>query len=146
MRLYHSIALLLPDGRVLTGGGGAPGPVTNLNAEIYTPPYLYRQDLSGKLAARPIIHGAPAVASWGRNVALQTDAQSVRRVTLLRMGSATHSSDVEQRFMALKFSQSHGTVHVTMPASATLAPPGYYMLFVFRGQVPSVGHIIRLGD
>ena len=34
-RLYHSVALLLPDGRVLTAGGGAPGPVTNLNGEIY---------------------------------------------------------------------------------------------------------------
>jgi hypothetical protein len=34
-RLYHSTALLLPDGSVLTAGGGAPGPVKNLNAEIY---------------------------------------------------------------------------------------------------------------
>ena len=39
-RLYHSNALLLTDATVLTGGGGAPGPLANLNAEIYYPPYL----------------------------------------------------------------------------------------------------------
>lgn len=39
-RLYHSTSLLLPDATVLTAGGGAPGPVKNLNAEIYYPPYL----------------------------------------------------------------------------------------------------------
>jgi hypothetical protein len=31
-RLCHSAALLLPDGTALTGGGGAPGPVNELNA------------------------------------------------------------------------------------------------------------------
>ena len=31
-RLYHSTALLLPDASVLVAGGGAPGPVKNLNA------------------------------------------------------------------------------------------------------------------
>jgi hypothetical protein len=37
-RLYHNSALLLPDGSVLTAGGGAPGPINELNAEIYYPP------------------------------------------------------------------------------------------------------------
>src|SRR5512132_4550298 len=45
-RLYHSIALLLPDGSVLTGAGGAPGPVNNLTMEVYYPPYLF--DASGQ--------------------------------------------------------------------------------------------------
>ena len=40
-RLYHSNALLLPDATILVGGGGAPGPVVNTNAQIYYPPYLY---------------------------------------------------------------------------------------------------------
>ena len=50
-RLYHSTSLLLPDGSVLTAGGGAPGPVTNLNAEIYYPPYLFKKDGSGQPAS-----------------------------------------------------------------------------------------------
>ncbi len=44
MRLYHSTSVLLPDATLFTGGGGAPGPQTNLNAEIYYPPYLFKQD------------------------------------------------------------------------------------------------------
>ena len=56
-RLYHSFALLLPDATVLVGGGGAPGPLKNLNAEIYYPPYLF--DASGQRAARPGIVLAP---------------------------------------------------------------------------------------
>jgi hypothetical protein len=47
IRLYHSVALLMPDGTVLTGAGGAPGPVRNLNAEIYYPSYLHRRLAGG---------------------------------------------------------------------------------------------------
>ena len=43
MRLYHSTSLLLPDATVITMGGGTPGPETNLNAEIYYPPYLFNE-------------------------------------------------------------------------------------------------------
>ena len=44
MRLYHSTSILLPDATVLSLGGGAPGPQTNLNGEIYFPSYLYKAD------------------------------------------------------------------------------------------------------
>src|SRR5262249_46859073 len=36
-RLYHSTTILLPDATVLSLGGGAPGPLTNTNGEIYKP-------------------------------------------------------------------------------------------------------------
>ncbi len=146
MRLYHSTSLLLPDGRVFTGGGGAPGPQTNLNAEIYTPPYLYKQDGSGQLAMRPLITAAPTVATWGQVIPLKTDAAKVIRVTFLRMGSATHTVDFDQRFMSLSFQAQGGDVQATLPASANLAPPGYYMVFVFNeAGVPSEARIIKLG-
>ena len=59
-RLYHSSAILLPDATVLSVGGGSPGPVVNLNAEIYSPPYLF--DSSGQRSPRPIINTVPALS------------------------------------------------------------------------------------
>lgn len=146
MRLYHSISLLLPDGRILTAGGGAPGPQNNLNAEIYTPPYLYKQDFSATLATRPVITAAPTTATWGESIKLSMDSASVSRVTLLKTGSATHTVDFDQRFMELAYTASGSELNVTMPASPNMAPPGFYMVFVFnKAGVPSVAKIMRLG-
>lgn len=146
MRLYHSISLLLPDGRVLLAGGGAPGPVNNLNAEVYTPPYLYKQDWSGTLATRPAITSAPATATWGTRINVGTDVTGISRVTLVKTGSATHTVDFDQRFLPLTFTASSRTLSVALPTSANVAPPGYYMLFVFNSAgVPSVARIIKLG-
>jgi hypothetical protein len=147
MRLYHSISLLLPDGRVLTAGGGAPGPVTNLNGEIYEPPYLFKSDGSGTLATRPTIQSAPLQMAWGTSFNVQVvSATAVSKVALVKTGSATHSFDFDQRYLAPTFTQSDGTVTVQAPASAALAPPGNYLLFVFDAAgVPSVARIVRMG-
>lgn len=146
MRLYHSVSMLLPDGRVLTAGGGAPGPVANLNAEIYTPPYLYKQmDFAATLALRPTITSGPAVATWGQTISLGTDITGVKQVTLVKTGSATHTVDFDQRFIKPAFTVSGNTVKLTMPASPNVAPPGYYMVFVFNSAgTPSVAKIIKL--
>ena len=146
MRLYHSVSMLLPDARVVTAGGGAPGPQNNLNAEIYTPPYLYKQDMSATLATRPVITAAPTTATWGKAVAVTTDVTGISKVTLVKTGSVTHTVDFDQRFINLSFTASSKTLNVTMPANANTAPPGFYMLFVFNSAgVPSVAKIIRLG-
>jgi hypothetical protein len=146
MRLYHSVSMLLPDGRVLTGGGGAPGPVTNLNAEIYSPPYLYKQDWSGTLATRPVITAAPTTATWAKTVSVSTNVSGISKVTLVKTGSVTHTVDFDQRFLNLSYAGTGTTLTVSMPANANVAPPGYYMLFVFdKAGVPSVARIIKLG-
>jgi hypothetical protein len=67
-RLYHSTALLLPDASVLVAGGGAPGPQTNNNVEVYYPPYLFTS--AGTLAPRPAITGAPGVLNIGQTFAV----------------------------------------------------------------------------
>jgi hypothetical protein len=145
-RLYHSAALLLPDGTVLTGGGGAPGPISQLNAEIYYPPYLYLKDGSGKPAPRPTIVSAPAVAKLGEYIKVKLgSSEPIKAVTLHHTGSVTHSTDIEQSRLPLTFSQSGDTLTFKIPQNANNAPPGYYYLFVInQAGVPSVAKIISI--
>ena len=146
-RLYHSTSLLLPDATVLTAGGGSPGPQTNLNGEIFYPPYLYKNDGSGELAERPQIMAAPQQQlGWGESFDLEVaSATAISRVSLLRSGSATHSFNNEQRFLDLPFEQIGSTLRLRTPALRTLAPPGFYLLFVLDADgVPSIAKMIRL--
>ena len=140
-RLYHSTALLLPDGRVLAAGGGrAFGKVTSqLNAEIYSPPYLFK-------GARPTITSAPTAIGYGSNFVIETpDVSSIAMVSLVRPGAVTHGYNQDQRFLSLTFTQTPGGLQVQAPANANLAPPGYYMLFVLDTDgVPSAASFVRL--
>lgn len=147
-RLYHSNAVLLPDATVLTGGGGLPGPLTNMNAEIYYPPYLFEQDGSGRLAARPTLDTTAVAWSWGQKVQVQASSTlPITRVTLVGVSQATHAFNPGQRFMELAFTRKKAGLNVTLPASRTLAPPGYYLMFAFDANgVPSIGKMVRLLD
>jgi len=144
-RLYHSSTVLLPDATVLTAGGGPPGPVVNLNAEIYHPPYLFKKDGSGELASRPTIADHSTVRHGGSFTVDLGGSRTISKVALVRTGSSTHSFDMDQRFMELDFTQSGGRLTVSGPRNANVAPPGHYMLFVIDGNgVPSVASILRL--
>jgi hypothetical protein len=140
LRMYHSTALLLPDGRVLAAGGGRMSPVTDYQtAEIYSPPYLFK-------GARPTITAAPTSASIGSTISIQTpDAAQIKSIALVRLGSVTHTFDSDQRYVNLTFTQSNGGLEAKTPASANVAPPGYYMLFILNTSgVPSVAKIVKL--
>src|SRR4029077_17559836 len=138
-RLYHSIALLLPDATVLTGGGGAPGPVKNLNAEIYYPPYLYAPD--GTPAVRPTISPTDRLAyDPGATLSATVGPTDViARLTLVRTGSSTHSNNADERFIELSFTQVGQTLTTVLPSDSSQLVPGYYMLFAINtAGVPSV--------
>ena len=150
-RQYHSTALLLPDGRVLSSGGGICGTCDSVgylakNAQVFTPPYLFKPDGSGQLADRPVVDFAPAAASYGLPFRLDTaQAGSIAKVALVRLGAVTHSVNMEQRYVPLQFSAGAGSLTATAPANANIAPPGVYMLFVVDGAgVPSVAKIVTL--
>jgi hypothetical protein len=143
-RTYHSISLLMPDGRVLHAGSGdainVDGPAPDeKNAELFSPPYLFK-------GARPTISSAPSSASYGSTFSVGTpDASAISKVSLIGLGSVTHAMDQGQRFTWLTFTRQTGAVRVTAPASRALAPPGWYMLFVLNQDgVPSVARMIRL--
>lgn len=143
-RLYHSISLLLPDGSVMVGGGGAPGPQNNTNFELYFPPYLFTA--GGQLAPRPVIDAAPTVMDIGRTYTVDTSgAGPAARVVMIKTGSVTHSWNMEQRFVELTFAADGNRLAVQAPTRAADAPPGFYMLFVLDANgVPSEAKIVRV--
>ena len=152
-RQYHSSALLLPNGRVLSAGGGICGDCTRAgylakNAEVFTPPYLYKGDGSGELARRPRIASAPRVVDYGEPMTVGTSApRSIGKVAMVRLGAVTHSVNMEQRYVPLSFTARRRTLGVETPANPNIAPPGVYMLFVLKPNgVPSVARMIRIAE
>jgi galactose oxidase len=144
-RNYHSTALLLPDGRVFVGGGGDCGncATNHLNAEIFSPPYLFNPD--GTQANRPKILLAPSAASLGGTISVTTNGQ-IRAFELLRLSAVTHSVDNEQRRVPLQITSSAKTSYaLSVPSDPGVVPPGYYMLFAINPQgTPSLAQIIKV--
>ena len=150
-RGYHSATTLLPDGAVLSSGGGVPGPVTNLNAEIYYPPYLFQNNARGVAApaARPsIVSFSANTLGYGATLNLELGSAAViGKVALIRLGVTTHSFNTGQVYVNPAFSQNGNAVSVTMPKSGAVAPPGYYQVVVLDGNgVPSRAAIVGLGQ
>ena len=131
---------------MLTGGGGAEGPLTQLNGEIYYPPYLFKKDGSGEFEFRPEIIDAPtSMIGWAEDFSIQAD-ETIAKVTLVRAGAVTHSFNSETRFFNLPILRRSTIVTVRSPATANIAPPGVYLLFVWNEEgIPSIARMIELG-
>lgn len=141
-RTYHSVALLLPDGRVLSAGGDSSR--LSMEYEIFVPPYLEFAP------TRPTIsQSAPTAMQYGSyEYFFGTGApfgQGIAKAVLMRPGSVTHSQDSNQRYEELAFTAQDSGITVKPPANATLAPPGWYMMFVISSAgVPSLAHWVEL--
>ncbi|MEU9114165.1 kelch motif-containing protein [Streptomyces sp. NPDC048483] len=136
-RNYHSGALLLPDGRVMTFGSDSlyadkdntkPG-VFQQQIDLYTPPYLFRD-------SRPqLTDPGPRTVPLGGRVTYGTrHGATITKMRLLRPGSFTHVTNVEQRSIALDFTKTADGVTVTLPTDPSLVPPGWYMLHAVDGR------------
>jgi Galactose oxidase-like, Early set domain/Glyoxal oxidase N-terminus len=143
-RLYHSVALLLPDATVWLAGGNPSRGSYVQQMEIYQPPYLFNS--TGGLATRPSITSAPSSISYGNAFTVQTsDAASIAHVVLVRNGTVTHAFGMDQREVETSFTGGSGALTVTAPPNGNIAPPGYYMLFILNNSgVPSVAKFVQL--
>ncbi len=139
-RLYHSIALLLPDGRIAIGGGGHPDTfgVPEYRFEIFSPPYLFK-------GPRPSVSSAPTQSTYGQTFFVATpDSDSITKVALIPQPAVTHAFNLNPGYVPLSFTKVAGGLNVQAPANANLAPPGQYMLFLVNAAgVPSVATWLR---
>jgi hypothetical protein len=144
--LYHSTALLLPDGRVMRGGKDGqfqrdPYKYFEHRLELFSPPYLFA-------GPRPQILSAPQQGGYGHNITIgcQSPAE-IRRVALIRAGAVTHNFHMDQRYVGLEIvSVTGGDLTVKLPPNGGIAPPGAYMLFLVNAAgVPSVASMIKVG-
>jgi cytochrome oxidase Cu insertion factor (SCO1/SenC/PrrC family)/peroxiredoxin len=147
-RHYHSMALLLPTGQVMTAGGaqdrGCSVSVHN-TIEVFSPPYLFRGN-------QPMISRATKEVEHGQTIVIETpEANRIGRIVLARPMAVTHQTDSGQRVIPLTFRVTgNSTIEAQAPGGLppnSLAPPGYYMLFILdQDGVPSVAKWIHLGD
>jgi hypothetical protein len=147
-RFYHQTAILLPDGRVAVAGstgqeygpGHGGGSGNEFRIEVFTPPYLFR-------APRPDITFAPGMLAYDQQFDVGTSVESaVARAVLVRAGSVTHGVNTDQRLLELaERGRASGRLTVAAPRNASLAPPGYYLLFLIStAGVPSLGRFLQL--
>ena len=151
-RCYHSTAVLLPDGTVLSAGGGefilnegTPQQVANnpqdthYDAQVFSPPYLFK-------GPQPQITSAPDSVNYGDTFEIGTaQPAQIATISLIRLSSVTHSFNAGQRINFLPAQVAGGTLTATAPPNANVCPPGHYMLFIVSLQgVPSVAKIIQV--
>jgi hypothetical protein len=147
-RDYHSGGILLPNGSVLTLGGNPlfgnkqdTEPQTfNQEIDVYFPPYMFQGN-------RPGIVTAPKVMELGHSYLIKVSLpSSIKYLRLMRPDDPTHVTDVNERSIAVGFTQAgKGELKITLPSSSNLVPPSYYMLFAVNSKgIPSAGYWVQV--
>jgi len=139
-RVYHSTAILLPDGRVISMGSNPRSKMIEKSIEIFSPPYLFRGE-------RPVIEEYPERISSGEQFNITvTRARHTGQVVLMRPEVLTHVTNTDQRLLELEFKIASDTkLEVQGPPTLAHMPRGYCLLFVLSDEgVPSIGKFIKL--
>jgi hypothetical protein len=138
-RQYHSVALLLQDGRVWTAGTTLNFDTKELRTEIFSPGYVSE--------TRPSISGSISGGLYGGTITIPTpDAAKITKVSLVKASSTTHHYNTDQRLIWLqKTSSNASSITVKSPINSKIAPPGYYLIHILNSAgVPSKGKFIKI--
>jgi galactose oxidase len=144
-----------PDGRIFSGDGGAcdvkPGDsdahcdrtIDHSDGQIFSPPYLF--NANGTEAARPVISDlAQQPVKAGATLSFSI-SESLKSLSLIRLGSVTHSVNSDQRRIPLAFDIVEGAVATQLPSDYGILVPGFYYLFAVSEQgVPSIGKSVHV--
>lgn len=139
-RLYHSNAILLPDGRVIAVGSNPARKCEEKRIEIFFPPYLFQGD-------RPDILNPPETVDYGSMFEINTsDVDKIKSVAFIKASSTTHCLNPEQRYVGLEFEKKNSdTMSVRVPTNRNVLPPGYYMLFIVnKKDVPCIAPFVKV--
>ncbi|KAG5353007.1 hypothetical protein C0989_011155 [Termitomyces sp. Mn162] len=161
-RMYHSSAILLPDGSVLIAGSNPNVDVntttvfnTEYRAEIFYPHYF-------SATTRPTPSGVPTTISYGgpsfditvpagSYSGSSNTAAANTTVVLIRGGFTTHAMNMGQRYVQLNNTytvQTNGTIvlHVAQAPNPNILQPGPALLFVVVNGIPSNGTMVIVGS
>lgn len=168
-RLYHSSAILIPDGSVLVAGSNPhqdytilpknidskyKGYDTTYALEQWYPPYYFEQ--------RPPVNGVPKVIGYGGpsfNVTVPAsfmgkaanDMANSTKIMVIRPGFSTHAMNMGQRSLQLDNSYEvldNGDVNFIvnpMPTNQNIFVAGPALFFVTVNGVPSKGKQVLIG-
>jgi len=166
VRGYHGVAVLLPDGRVLLGGGNPSGQqgFELTDFRYYYPEYMFQP--------RPrIAYTADTINMTQYSILFLPHQTVMAEAALISLGSMTHSFDQNQRNLQLRVFDLAATIKlidgnwelvgpeectddpslcldakaIQAPDTPEIAPPGHYMLFILDdNRVPSIGKIVKL--
>lgn len=139
-RVYHSTAILLPDGRVISMGSNPRSKMIEHSIEIFSPPYLFRGE-------RPAIMESPEHIAINQPFEISVDhAHHIHQVVLMRPEVLTHVTNTDQRLLELEFKvKNDSKLEVQGPPSSAHMPRGYCMFFVLNEEgVPSIGKFVKL--
>jgi hypothetical protein len=137
-RLYHSTAILLPDGRVISMGSNPRGKMIEHAIEVFSPPYLF-------CGERPAITDIPELIAYDKPFSITVDdAQKIGQVVLMRPEVLTHVTNTDQRLLELKFKIANNeTLEIQGPPTPAHMPRGFCLLFVLdHDSIPSIGKFL----
>lgn len=143
-RGYHTVGILLRDGRVLIGGGGLCAcAADHPNSQLYSPGYLFNSD--GSAATRPTISNTTFELKAGQTVSL-TGSDDITAFNMIRLQGTTHGLNSDQRFLPIPFTKTGtGQYSLTLHANANVLLPGHYWIFALTAQgTPSIGYPVQV--